>query len=209
MRLGPAIAFGALCILASCRGSLVRGGDDIALDDADTGAPTAVHVSYYGYGGDDGYERSLVLSIWESGVVVASDDRVYGGPPYRTTTVPRNVAIAALRRIRRLVHSIPDSDRQHLGAHSGFGEISLSSGGAVEVLSSWHEVAESCGFMSAAEHGTVTAMPWEHSAVLRGSSPDYRRFRSAWRAVRDIGNYLASLDVPASEPTAKSAAPFE
>jgi hypothetical protein len=154
--------------------------------------------------GDGG--NTIILAAWPDGLIVWSNDRVQGGPPYRAGRVdPKRVSALLARFDTDGLFADDNRHHQHIGIDSVFNTILVKSGKKQVEMRSWHESWEDDGWWWwVAEDGRVA----DHDdrrrlEVLRKSSADFLFFRLLWSETR---SKLADL-IP-EESTANGGKPI-
>jgi hypothetical protein len=123
-----------------------------------------------------------ILAAWPDGVVVWSDDRVRGGPPYRLARIePPEIARTAAHASQggRWVGERrvgPDARWTHMTVHVG--------PESVIDIGSWHEIHELEPNLVVTATGIEPLGDRSRARVLARQPADYRAFRSRWDAVK-------------------------
>jgi len=139
-----------------------------------------------------------VLVAWGDGVLVWSDNRLHGGPPYRVARVdPADIArtAAEMARAGRWVDEWrfgPDARWTRMTVHVGTERI-------IDV-GSWHDIIEAVPGLVATATGIETLDGRSPAELLARQPPDYRAFRSSWDVVKDAASRLIPASGRPAEP---------
>lgn len=135
----------------------------------------------------------LILSAWDDGRVVWSDDPVTGGPPYRGARIDPEAVTALLSAFEADgLFELDELEHARFGPDATFTTILLSSGGKRLRMRSWHELMESRGGVARKTGVVSTEEPRLHA--LRDEPADYLFYRFVWADIRARARELIPSD---------------
>jgi hypothetical protein len=128
---------------------------------------------------------AIILAAWPDGLIVWSDDRLRGGPPYRAGHVdPRRVKALLTAFDQDGLFADERLNDGHFGPDSQFTTVFVKSGKKQVEMRSWHELYEEGGGLVVDHHG-VSFLDGRHKLdVLRKAPADYLFFRLVWSETR-------------------------
>jgi len=130
-------------------------------------------------------DRTLIFVAWPDGLLVWSENRIEGGPPYRTAQIgPRKIDALLDWFEKDGVFANDKLKHGHFGPDSEFTTILIKNGKHQVKLQSWHELIEQSGKAVADDHGISGLRSRRRLDVLRESKPDYLYFRFVWSETR-------------------------
>ena len=146
----------------------------------------AVFVIYYLDMGWTGTPPRTVFAAWQDGRVAWSNDRLRGGPPYRTGKInPDRVTNLVARLEKDGLFDDQKLRRVNAGGdHPRHLTIRVRSGKAVMRMSSWHELVEEDGKYVDIAVRIESLEGRRRLDVLREAPSDYRHFRFVWAETR-------------------------
>jgi hypothetical protein len=150
---------------------------------SDADAVLAMYVQDHGLGSRG--DAAIIIAAWPDGLIVWSNDRLMGGPPYRAGHVdPKRITALLIRfdkdglfRDNRLNHA-------NFGPESKFTTLFIQSGKKRTEMSSWHELMEESGESVADHHGVSSLDGRRRLDVLRKAPADYLFYRFVWSESR-------------------------
>lgn len=180
--------------------SLTCDAADKAADDTKpvTEADTVLAIYVRNLGLASSGKPELVIGIWGDGQVVWSEDRVYGGAPYRSGTVDPKQVAALIARLRK--DGVFDNEklaRSNFGPDSKFTSILIKSGKQQLKMESWHELAEDSGKTVATSAGISSLNGRRRYDVLANDKAEYLHYRLVWAEIRaSIATLIPDTSTP-------------
>lgn len=141
----------------------------------------------------------MILAIWADGQVVWSDDRLKGGPPYRTAKIAAKRFEALLQALAHDgIFADKDLSNANVGPDSAFTTIVIRSGSLQLEMRSWHELYEANQKTAAASGGIVPLDGRRRLDVLKGDTSKYLFYRMVWSEIRlSAAHLIPSNGAPA------------
>lgn len=126
----------------------------------------------------------IVVAAWEDGNIVWSEDRLNGGPPYRTARLgPSRLEEFLSSYETDGVFELDGLKRQHLGPDSAFTTMVLKTNGKQLEMRSWHELIEGRKQGNVRESGVFSPQR-PRLQVLQEESREYLFYRFVWTEIR-------------------------
>lgn len=148
-------------------------------------ADSVVAIYYDDWGLASAGKTRIIFAAWPDGHAVWSEDRLKGGPPYRTGDFdPAKVTNLFSRLDKDGLFSNKTLNSSHFGPDSQFTTIYIKSAKKRFEAASWHEVYENSGKVVDDGEGLTPLNGRRRFDVLQKSSPDYIFFRMGWSETR-------------------------
>jgi hypothetical protein len=127
----------------------------------------------------------LIVAVWSDGFAVWSDDRLRGGSPYRSGSIPPQRLKGVLAALKEKgFFDQPNLDLLHKGYDSASTVLLAHDGNAKIRMESWHELYEADGKRVATSRGMRALYGQSMLEVLRREPADYLYYRLAWGELR-------------------------
>jgi hypothetical protein len=121
---------------------------------------------------------AMIFAAWPDGFMIWSDDRLMGGPPYRSGHVaPKKVTALLTRFDQDGLFANKGLNDAHFGPDSQFTTILVKSGKKKVEMSSWHELMEDSDKLVADHHGAGFLDGRRRLDVRRKAPAEYLFFR--------------------------------
>lgn len=143
-------------------------------------------------------EEHVILLIWPDGRATWSEKPIAGGPPYQGGHIKPAALKDALAKLEKQgLFNDETLRRAHYGPDAGYTVIKIHDGSRSLRMASWHELYEVNPKVVATAGGLTGIGNRTREEILSEQPEDYRRYRSAWRTIRET---FAVLLPPAGTP---------
>jgi hypothetical protein len=144
---------------------------------------------------------AIIFAAWPDGQIVWSDDRIQGGPPYRSAqSDPQRFAKLIARFEKDGLFADEKLNQANFGPDSQFITVLIKSAKKQVKMMSWHELFEADGGL-VTSYGAVGSGNGSRLGVLRKEPPDYLFYRMVWSETRTS---IATMIPTAGRPTSGS-----
>ena len=146
-------------------------------------AVISIYTNDWGFGSAGG--PRLIMSVWDDGSIVWSNDRINGGSPYfKSQLDPKDVSATLKRLVGIGAFDVPRLSQANFGPESQFTTILVRTDGKELKMDSWHELYEANGKVVASDHGLTSLDGKKLLQSLAEQPADYLHYRMSWLELR-------------------------
>ena len=129
----------------------------------------------------------LLVSVWSDGHIIWSNNKIRGGPPYRSGSVePAKVKSLLSQLERDNVFTNKKLLRANFGPDAATTVVFVKKGKQLLKMQSWHELYEERGMSVALERGLTPLGGRNIEEALKHESKDYQNYRATWKRIRGL-----------------------